>query len=393
MLSLREKVLQESTAEQIEEICKYRGLSKEQYINLRINDIAAEEGKEIQTHRAIHERFNKWANAESIEPESFVTMRGGRLLTKNTVNLIVANRGCHKSRLAHCIAATLLSKSKSFAQLSLTYTGQDIPVVCLVDTEHSKSQLISARDRIKAMASPMISEHYFRLMSLREQSDKISETERIIEYLQFEYPQNSKLVVIDTITDLVGNYNDLDKAVRLIEMLQPKFDRYNCTLLLVIHEVYGVSGRAKARGHVGSELENKSSTVLRLSQGKKKGIQLEFHKLRDSMPRDAIGVMYCKSTGGLTFASPDLDAIEEKETGRPLSFSDSGLFDSMRALINKSVLKSEFVQQVSAKYGCTPRTVRNRLKRISGNVSIDGKLYQFSESGRGKNAKLHLHPV
>lgn len=74
-------------------------------------------------------------------------------------------------------------------------------------------------------------------------------------------------VLIDGIGDLCSDPNDSEEAFALVAELHRLAIRHECTIVTVLHENPG-SESGKTRGHLGSQLERKSETNLRLAKDK-----------------------------------------------------------------------------------------------------------------------------
>lgn len=84
-------------------------------------------------------------------------------------------------------------------------------------------------------------------------------------------PAGLFMVIIDGIADLCGSVNDAEESDYIIQQLHKKAIKYNCGIITVLHENPG-SEIGKMRGHLGSQLERKAETALRISKDTKTGI-------------------------------------------------------------------------------------------------------------------------
>tara|TARA_R110000744_G_scaffold7346_1_gene25409 strand:+ start:1473 stop:2312 length:840 start_codon:yes stop_codon:yes gene_type:complete len=82
-----------------------------------------------------------------------------------------------------------------------------------------------------------------------------------IEYLLKDKIQNTGLVIIDGIADLVSDVNNLEESNACIQKLMEWSAIYECHIICVIHSNYGSS---KMTGHLGSFLEKKCETQIEL---------------------------------------------------------------------------------------------------------------------------------
>jgi len=79
------------------------------------------------------------------------------------------------------------------------------------------------------------------------------------------------LVVIDGIADFCNDPNNPEESFGLVRKLHKLARDYGCVVLTVLHENPG-STHGKTRGHLGSQLERKAETSLRLKKDPKTGI-------------------------------------------------------------------------------------------------------------------------
>lgn len=71
------------------------------------------------------------------------------------------------------------------------------------------------------------------------------------------------LVVVDGIRDLVFDINNPEEATRRTGDLMRWADQYNCHILNILHQN---KGNEHARGHLGTEMINKSESVIKVEQ-------------------------------------------------------------------------------------------------------------------------------
>lgn len=74
---------------------------------------------------------------------------------------------------------------------------------------------------------------------------------------------NIGLVIIDGVADLVADVNNLEKCNELVQKLMEWTDKLNCHITTIIHSNYGSE---KPTGHLGSFLEKKAETQIKLEK-------------------------------------------------------------------------------------------------------------------------------
>ncbi|MBR5281954.1 MAG: AAA family ATPase [Alistipes sp.] len=126
-----------------------------------------------------------------------------------------------------------------------------------IDTEQSREHIQRLLFRINVMGNiPHTSPNpYIRLLAVRE--EKPQERLNIMRYA-IEY-YKPKLVVIDGISDLLNNPNNLEESEALVSSLLTLSSDYGCHIMSVLHTN---PNSDKARGHLGSTLMRKAETVV-----------------------------------------------------------------------------------------------------------------------------------
>jgi RecA-family ATPase len=162
--------------------------------------------------------------------------------------------------------STIIGKAKSrktffITLLTAAILGNNIPgmrsefdgKVVIFDTEQSKYYVWKLAKRIETMIGDYSKK--LRIFGLRPLAtkDRISEIEKYI------YIHTPKLVIIDGIRDLVSDINNADEATDVIGQLMKWSYDLDCHICCVLHQN---KADENARGHIGTEIVNKSETVL-----------------------------------------------------------------------------------------------------------------------------------
>jgi hypothetical protein len=90
-------------------------------------------------------------------------------------------------------------------------------------------------------------------------SDRID----FIDYVLYDIleSKNIGLIIIDGIADLVSDVNNLEQCSKVVQKLMSWTDQYKCHIVTIIHSNYGSD---KPTGHLGSFLEKKAETQIKL---------------------------------------------------------------------------------------------------------------------------------
>jgi len=131
--------------------------------------------------------------------------------------------------------------------------------VLMVDTEQHKNNVITLRNRIKILTKNNLNN--FKVLSLRELTPVERYNALAISIREFR----PDFVVVDGIADLISNSNDIEQSQEIVSLLMRLASIYNCHILNVLH-LTRTGENGGMRGHLGTELLNKSSDVLEVKK-------------------------------------------------------------------------------------------------------------------------------
>lgn len=97
-------------------------------------------------------------------------------------------------------------------------------------------------------------------------------------------------VVLDGGADLCLSVNDEAEAINLVNLFIRLAVKHDCPILIIIHENPGDSG--KTRGHLGSQLERKAESNLRLVKGKDGVTEIFAERCRNASIPQGRGVCF-----------------------------------------------------------------------------------------------------
>lgn len=207
------------------------------------------------------------------------------------------------------MTAAALSGEKVLAYEVNLPEGKD--KILYIDTEQSKAHCKKTLARILTLANLPDGEDNNRLefLSLRKYTPK--ERIEIIECV-LATTEGIGLVIIDGVRDLLFDINAPLEATQVTSILMRWTDEYQIHIQTILHQN---KGDENARGHIGTEINNKAETV----------IQVEKDKNDESMSK--VSALYTRSQTFPTFAFRINDHIlpelvedyvsEPKKAGRP----------------------------------------------------------------------------
>jgi RecA-family ATPase len=129
--------------------------------------------------------------------------------------------------------------------------------IVLFDTEQAKYHVWKATKRIEDMLT--IWPPTIEVFGLRP--DATSERVSLIE--SYIYQQEPQVVFIDGIRDLITDINDATQATEIVGKLMKWSYEKQCHICCVLHQN---KADENARGHIGTEIVNKSETVISINK-------------------------------------------------------------------------------------------------------------------------------
>ena len=204
-----------------------------------------------------------------------------------TIGNFSATVGKPKSKKTFNVSAIVAAAISGLEVLNYRVTlPKDKPKVLYVDTEQGRYHCSKVLERIMKLAHRPLNEDCDRLefLVLREFTP---EQRRDIINNAIQEDDRIGLVIIDGIRDLVRDINNSSEALDVMNDLM----RWSSCYDLHIHTVLHLNkGDDNTRGHLGTELNNKSETVLMTS------------KCRDDGNMSEVRVMHIRDKEFLPFA-------------------------------------------------------------------------------------------
>lgn len=212
-------------------------------------ETTSEDNKRIISHLEVTE-------ADEEQPIQYtLTDRDGKGIFPVGDISAVKGRAKHgKTFFVSMICASLLG-CKDYG---LTPT-KDSTKVLMVDTEQHRNNVIKVRNRIKKLTKNNLND--FKVLSLRELTPVERYNALAISIREFR----PDFVVVDGIADLISNSNDIEQSQEIVSLLMRLASIYNCHILNVLH-LTRTGENGGMRGHLGTELLNKSSDVFEVKK-------------------------------------------------------------------------------------------------------------------------------
>ncbi len=223
--------------------------------------------------------------------------------------------------------------------------------ILLCDTEQGRARSQTVLRRIRSICSIGDDEFDERItaISVREVSAKVR-TATLVSAIRDIKP---KLVIIDGVRDLLNDFNNIQESIETVDMLMKCATEYDCAIVVVIHLN---KGDDNIRGHLGSELCNKSETVIKLNPQSNGAVvvsplhcrDIEFEEFAFRISDEALPVL-CNL--------PPKSEKDKEETKR----------EELRLLIEPilgntlSLGRKEFVETIATTIDKSPKTAERRI--------------------------------
>jgi hypothetical protein len=286
----------------------------------------------------------------------------------HTIAVVQGKTGTHKSRIAqNLVSAVIAEKPDPDKTMGFRFKGDEQPVVFYVDTERNlKDQFpLAIQDMLRGSGfqkeedPPQLK---YTSMLMIPRSQRTAALNVMLKRLREKFPEKHLFVVLDVITDLVSNFNDEVESMKLTDILNEMCNRHNATIIGVIHE-NPTSFSTKARGHVGTELANKASTVIQVqheSNTSEGGIfKVSFLKSRSTAPLKSVYTMYDSDIKNLRV----YDGLMRSKAKRKED-SDKAIQTAVEKLLIGKMSKTELVAAIQTEVSLSKDRIEKGLAKL-----------------------------
>lgn len=216
-------------------------------------------------HLLAEREFNHAERPE--KPTPLFSLTNVPICTAGNISNIQAPAKAGKSAALESMMASVIKPAWQQAD-TLSFTAENPNEKALIhfDTEQSRFDADSLIRRAMRRADIEEPPAWFYSYSLADLS--IPERKECLRYsMQTASAIHGGIfaVMIDGIGDLCADPNDSEESFALVAELHTLAIQHDCTILTVLHENPG-SEAGKTRGHLGSQIERKAETNLRLAK-------------------------------------------------------------------------------------------------------------------------------
>lgn len=205
-------------------------------------------------------------------PESILMLGGYTICTPGNIsNIHGPPKAAKSAAVGAVLSACLLEPGLDADTLGFTAGNPGGRAVIHVDTEqsaHDHDGLVRrAHSRAKRSTRAAWLHSYY--LTGMEPTGCWDYLVRVVRKAAVDH-DGVRLIVVDGIADFCSDPNDAKECFKLVQKLHRLALDYQCAILTVLHENPG-SAAGKTRGHLGSQLDQKAETSLRLFKDEKTG--------------------------------------------------------------------------------------------------------------------------
>lgn len=329
--------------------------------------------KNLQIVLATHLKLKEIKSNEITFSAPILKQGENAVIFPHTINVIQGQAGVHKSRLAENICSAFLKLHNCNNEL-LGFKRSSFDTkhtVVYIDTERNLSeQLPFALQNIQKMAGYEKAEHpyNYEYASLL-QIDRKQRFSALNEYLNhIKKSTNTPLfIVLDVSTDCIEDFNKTDKSMELIDLMNMAINEHNVTFLCLIHEN---PKSDKARGHFGTELMNKASTVMQVgfekdaSQNDTDIIRVKYLKCRSTAKHTPFYIKYSSEAKGLILA--DASEVSDMVNNRKHKASNEDIIEFIELYLGEGLAlkRTDLLDKLCKDFKASQRTIEKRLAEI-----------------------------
>lgn len=275
--------------------------------------------------------------------------------TLGNFSLIIGKAKSRKSFFVSTALAACLKNGVVIEKIKGSLTSNN--AILYFDTEQGKYHVYQALNRVCKLSN-IARPTMLKVYALR----KYTPEERLLLIESAIYSTgNLGFVVIDGIRDLLNSINDEEQATMIATKLLKWTEERNIHILCVLHMN---KGDTNARGHLGTELQNKAESVLSIKKDDK---QKEYSIVEAEYCRDKDFKPFVFSIGADNLPYIETDYKSDAENKKNKAITPTGIVDT----IHKAVLKELFED-------CPNPTYKELYMQIK--LRFDTKGFHFGES-------------
>jgi hypothetical protein len=296
-------------------------------------------------------------------PKASLLIANKPVCTPGNLVVIAAQPKAGKSAFISAMVAAIAAEDEDTGTdcLGVESIATNGKAVLFFDTEQSPYDAQELINRAARRAGLKDMPHNFRAYSIRDLS-----TAKRREALRLEMNRASRehggifAVFLDGVADLIPDVNNIAESGELVDELAALSTAYSCPTICVLHE-NSRSENGKTRGHLGSQLERKSETNLRIVKSEVNG-EAVSEVFSDGLCRhepitrlDGISFKWCpKAKMHVICQSPSALREEVKR---------AEVEAEARAVLTEPMAWAEALKKIESELGLGREGARSRFKK------------------------------
>lgn len=289
---------------------------------------------------------------EITQPPPILTIDNKTIATEGNFITISGQPKSRKTTFAFfMIASGLLQKPIFNIQLNLKANEK----IILIDTEQSifdfARQIKILKFTLKSKKLPLnFNAYLFR----QYEPDQILEAINII--MERDRP---KVLILDNLTELVINPNDIPESKKIIQFLKRITAQYNCVIITLLHNSKSTNNTL---GNLGSYADRGSQSTLRATIDKNTDIfTLEPIFMRSDAYFKPINVYYNKENNN--YEETETAPKKESKKFNVNNFDEADHINRIGAIFRtqKEIIYSELVEEIKQIYGIGTNGAKQKI--------------------------------
>lgn len=303
-------------------------------------------------------------------PKPILTFDDDPFIFPHTINLIQGSYGTNKSYFASHIASAFLNVNREPPLLKMIVDSRYEYLVVYVDTERPlRDQLPAAINQIikNAGLPENTLPHNFKVSSVKKyrRAERLEMTKKYIDKVR----ESDKhiILILDVVTDCMKSFNDLGETNSLLDELNNITENEEITIIGVIHE--NPDGSKKARGHLGTELVNKATTVVSIGYKNEDTDVLSLRIIKNRLvKRQKEKYLKRSQTSGLLVFA-DSSEIEEMQSKNKIKLSELSdfIFDRFNGYEYST---KELLKIIQDQFDVSEKPAREAINKLYDNQQI-----------------------
>lgn len=288
------------------------------------------------------------------QPPPIVTIGGKIIATPG--NFITIN-GLPKSRKTtfafFCIAAAL--RRTPLFDISVNLNADE--KIILIDTEQGIHDFSKQIKTLKYLCKAKKLPAQFDAYLFRKYEPNVILTS-IYELMQAQRP---KILIIDNLTELVINPNDMTESKGVIQFLKRITSEFDCVVICLLHLA---KSNLQSLGNLGSYADRGAQSVLKVTLDKDTHAStLEPTLMRSDLYFNPVTIVWDEENKEYT----QTDAPEEKKPGRSkfilMDLTDQDHFNRLGAIYQneKQLIYGELVEEIKKMYGVGTNIAKQQI--------------------------------